>query len=484
MKLPLQSVYYPKSFLKLLLLAFGLVALPLVIAFVSAALYVDRIADEGRAAVSQAAQAARGSRELAEEVLALERVVRQYIILGDAGLLQDYDTLRARFKATTSELSLLPLDEAQLRGLNRTIDKEQALYEALRPRTAARPERKLLVDGYLELSGLARDVLDISNELIDREVGRLAGVSARARSVMFWQFAATIPVGLALAIALTYFVARPIRQIDAAIRRLGSGAFDRDVRVSGPADLRYLGERLDWLRRRLSGLEQEKARFLRHVSHELKTPLTALREGSELLADGSLGPLPDAQRDVALILRDKSVQLQTLIERLLQVQRATDGLSQMRLAPTRLDELAQRVAADHRLAADARGVRIELQLAPVLIEADADKLRVVIDNLLSNAIKYSPDGAAVTLGVAGDEGGAVLDVLDRGRGVPPDDSERIFDWFYQAAPAHHGRVAGTGLGLAIARELVLAHRGRIALVADAAPGAHFRVTLPAASVQA
>src|SRR3990172_5651453 len=110
--------YYPKSFLKLLLLAFGVVALPLLLGMVDVAVYVDRLTGQGRTAVVQAAQAARSSRMLMEQVTGLERVVRQYLVLGDAELLGDYDRLRGNFKATTSELSLLPLNEYQLRELN------------------------------------------------------------------------------------------------------------------------------------------------------------------------------------------------------------------------------------------------------------------------------------------------------------------------------------------------------------------------------
>src|SRR3954470_197813 len=126
------DIYYPKSFFKLLLIAFIVVTLPLVVAFVNAAVYVERLAEQSQTVVAQAAQSARGSRLLTEQVTQLERVVRQFLILGDAGLLDDYERLRRRFKTTTSELSLLPLDESQLQQLNRTIDKEDELFELLR----------------------------------------------------------------------------------------------------------------------------------------------------------------------------------------------------------------------------------------------------------------------------------------------------------------------------------------------------------------
>ena len=141
--------YYPRSFLSLLLLAFALVAAPLVVAFYNAAVYVEQLAGQSQTAVSQAAQASRGSRLLVEQTTALERVVRQYLILDDEELLNDYARLRANFKANTSELSLQPLDEPQLHELNNTIDKEQGLYEQLlgKPKTAA--DKKALVEGYV-----------------------------------------------------------------------------------------------------------------------------------------------------------------------------------------------------------------------------------------------------------------------------------------------------------------------------------------------
>src|SRR3989441_11255059 len=113
----------------------------------------------------------------------------------------------------------------------------------------------------------------------------------RAQRILWLQLAATIPLGVLLAAGVTLLIARPIRQLDQAIRRLGAGEFEGDIRVGGPADLKYLGGRLEGLRERLIELEQQKRLFLRHVSHELKTPLTALREGSEVLADETAGAL-------------------------------------------------------------------------------------------------------------------------------------------------------------------------------------------------
>ena len=470
--------YYPRSFLSLLLLAFALVATPLIVAFYNAAVYVEQLAGHSQTAVSQAAQASRGSRLLVEQTTALERVVRQYLILGDEDLLNDYRRLRTNFKANTSELSLQPLDELQLRELNKTIDKEQELYEQLLGKPATRAAKTALAEGYGALSDRAREVLRTSNALIDREVESMRRTGQRAQRTLWLQLAATIPLGILLAVGVTLVIARPVRQLDQAIRRLGAGEFGGDIRVGGPADLKYLGGRLEWLRQRLIDLEQEKRLFLRHVSHELKTPLTALREGSELLAEETTGPLSPGQRDIVGILQQKSVHLQRLIEDLLKYQRTEESIGRLELSAVRLDRVVVQVLGDHRLAAQARGIQADLRLDPVVLQADQDKLHAVVANLVSNAIKYSPDGGMISLALRREGEHVVFDVKDAGPGIPPGDRDRIFDWFYQGAGVPYGRVQGSGLGLAIAKEFVVAHGGRIEVVDETAGGAHFRVTLP------
>jgi two-component system sensor histidine kinase GlrK len=137
------------------------------------------------------------------------------------------------------------------------------------------------------------------------------------------------------------------------------------------------------------------------------------------------------------------------------------------------------VLDDHRLAVQARGIRADLRLDPVVLQADEEKLRAVAANLVSNAIKYSPDEGMISLALRREGDEVVFDVRDAGPGIPPEDRDRVFDWFYQGEDVHRGRVRGSGLGLAIAREFVVAHGGRIEVVKDLAAGAHFRVTLAA-----
>ncbi|HEY4729675.1 MAG TPA: HAMP domain-containing sensor histidine kinase, partial [Myxococcales bacterium] len=260
-------------------------------------------------------------------------------------------------------------------------------------------------------------------------------------------------------------------------RQLGGADFSRSIAVRGPEDLRYLGRRLDWLRRRLDEFETQKNRFLRHVSHELKTPLTALREGAELLHDEVAGPLAPPQRQVVAIMRDNSVKLQRLIEELLDYQRALHAAASLEVKPVMLDQLVAEAARAHHLAAQAKGLRLLVDAQPAMLEADPEKLRSIVDNLISNAVKFTPSGGVISVKARALAGEAVIEVMDSGPGVPPEERESIFNLFFRGRTKADTGVKGSGLGLAIARELVEAHGGEIAVVAGGA-GGHFRVTLP------
>jgi two-component system sensor histidine kinase GlrK len=473
--------YAPRSLFALLFAALLAVSLPLALALIRATVQVQALAEQGRQAVANSARAARTSRQLAEQAQSMERLARQYAVLGDKAQLNDYATVRERFKGSTSELSLLPLDEAQLIALNRTIDSEERLHERLLAGRPTPATRASLTSGYAALGEEAQQVLEIGNAVADREVDRLTRQASDSEEELQRLLLGALLLGALGATAVALLVARPLRSLDAAIRTLGDGDLSQAVAVRGPADLERLGSRLEWLRQRLVEVEEQKTLFLRHVSHELKTPLTSLREGAELLADGTAGTLNEAQQDIAAILRDKSRQLQRLIEALLDYQRAHAGLGQLLLAPLDFAALIDACIAEQRLAASARQIDIAAELPPLMLNGDAGKLRTVVDNLLSNAIRYSPAGGRIALHLSRQDEQAQLEVCDSGPGVPPADRERIFDWFFRGGAAAHGSVGGSGLGLGIARELVAAHGGSLSVVEEAhskLPGACFRLLLP------
>jgi two-component system sensor histidine kinase GlrK len=297
---------YPRSFLGLLIAGFTFALLPLVAALAYSAWKTERLAEQSRTAVYNASQAARASRALVNRIGSIERLAQQRALAEDPGIAADYERAHREFGAVAGELYALPLEGTQRDALDDAVKEEKALYDLLAGPGAGR-ERAAEVGRLAgELADQAYEVLAISNIVADREVERLrTSAEAVQRSLVLLVLFGTA-AALAMALALTRYIARPIAELDASIRQLGAADFIRPIQVRGPEDLMILGERLDWLRRRLAEVEAEKNRFLRHMSHELKTPLAALREGTELLRDEVAGALLPQQRQVVSIMRDNS----------------------------------------------------------------------------------------------------------------------------------------------------------------------------------
>src|SRR5712672_329753 len=292
-----------------------------------------------------------------------------------------------------------------------------------------------LINTFPQVSEMASNVSNRVSAQIDRELTSLQLATQRAQRNLFWETLLLVPLTLAVVGVFTYLFGRPIRAIDRAISELGRGTFSRPISIRGPADLERLAAQLEWLRGRLLDLAQEKNRFLRHMSHELKTPLANIREGTELLMDGAVGALDSNQREVAAILRENGIKLQRMIENLLSFsawQTSSVGLeaTQFRLRP-----VVKQVLENQQLTLVAQRVRLDVQVEDVTLVADRGKIRLILENLVSNAVKYSPKGGTIHLRARATGPQLVLDVADNGPGIPPEERGHVFDAFYTGRAA-------------------------------------------------
>jgi two-component system sensor histidine kinase GlrK len=448
------------------------------VALLHATWSLDQLVRQGQRALFETVRATQSSQQLADAIIDLERSARQYVIVGDASLMDVYNEKRTAYNAVAERLAGLNLEPLQRKRLVTLRAEEEQVDATLQQNPHDSTESADVVEKYDELSLIAKEMLMDNRRLVEREVEELEANGSRAQHVLFLQAAALMPAVMLLATFFAVLVARAIRRLDTAIRVLGDGNFTKPVQIVGPRDLEQLGERLDWMRTRLKEAEQEKTRFLRHISHELKTPLAAVRESAELLREEVVGVLNSQQREIASILRDNSLRLQKLIEDLLDFNVASSRASVLRLTTVNLRTLLDTVLSNYKIAAMARQLRVRTQLEDVQMTGDKEKLKTLIDNLVSNAIKYSPESGRlhVRLKTRGDE--AIIEVADSGPGIPQDEREKVFDAFYQCASTPISHVQGTGLGLSIAREYAHAHGGRIEVVDGPEGGACLRVTLP------
>ncbi len=465
------------SIRQLTVLGFLLVVLPLMFALASAMFQVDRLAAQMQQTVRDSAQAIEASRLITSQAFNMERSAQQYAVLRDPMLLERYQTQRLQLLDAIARLSELPLAQDLSAQVEALAQREQALHEQLQQWAREGDSEPRKLDPEKKLAELVRPIPQAVTQMVARNSAAMTEQIEDVQQMLFWQAVALIPLAFLLAGVFSVLITRPLRHLGREIRRLGAGELKTPVQVSGPQDVRELGEQLDWMRARLAELDQQKLQFLQHMSHELKTPLTAIREGSELLCDGVVGALTEDQKEVVSILRENSLQLQSQVESLLNFNLALAQDKPAQLKTVDLGTLVPEVVEKHRLAMRTRNIRVKTSLDTVSIEGEPEQLRTAFDNLLSNAIKYSPDGGEIEIRLECDAQQACLDVIDQGVGVDSQDVQQIFEPFYQGQQPARSPVKGTGLGLAIAQRYARLHNGRIRVM-HTRRGAHFRLCLP------
>jgi two-component system sensor histidine kinase GlrK len=472
----------PRTLLGLVLLGLAFVTLPLLIAIGNAVIKLGQLATESEAVLGDSATATLQNEKLASLLTSMERNARQYLQLQDVvasahELLTIYDSDQVSFEESLAALTSLPKDPDIAEQLRRLASTSKEVHWALHS-GANDASIDMVIEHFRVMNASARDVGQGMRRLIDSRLNDLEENTRSAQHALAWQSAALIPGTLVLVVLFLLLVGRPMRQVDRAIRELGEGDFSRTITVSGPNDIETLGRQLEWLRHRLKESTDEKNKFLRHMSHELKTPLANIREGTELLLDGSVGELDREQQEVTSILRDNGVKLQKLIENLLTFSAWQTQTASLELAEFELKPMVFGVLSQHRLPISNKKIKLNLKIAAIKVLADEGKLKLVLENLLSNAIKFTPNDGTIQVSAEMQDSELVIDVADNGPGVHPDDGNRIFEAFYQGRRAQGGPVGGTGIGLSVVAECIQAHGGSVTLVHGIHSGAHFQVRLP------
>lgn len=234
--------------------------------------------------------------------------------------------------------------------------------------------------------------------------------------------------------------------------------------------------------RREIAVARMQSDFVSAVSHEFRSPLTSIRQLSEILA---LGRIPNEQRRQVYYetLVRESTRLQRLIEGLLNFGRMEAGVRQYRFEPLDAGSLVSRVAAEFEPQVSAAGRHIEIEglEEPCVIEADPEALSVALRNLVDNALKYAPDCPTVRVQWAVENSQVAISVRDRGPGIPADEKKAIFRKFVRGSAALAANVKGSGVGLAMVHHIVAAHGGNVSLASEPGSGSVFTILLPLGS---
>ncbi|MCK2184659.1 ATP-binding protein [Halomonas getboli] len=468
----------PRSLLQLVLLAFLMVMLPLAVLMFQAGQALSELSRLADHSARQAVEETRRARTLGALALEMERGARQYAVVEQESLLDIYDERLAEYRRLLAKQRELLPDDPDVKALSGQLDRLAEL-----PGLPMEEFKNRLTD-FLPFAEHTEAMRHATNQRID---GRLDVIRQRAETVqhrLWWQTAALVSASLILMLLFTRLIVRPVRQLERRILGIGNtGKSTQPVPVQGPAELVSLDERLDWLSSRLDELEEQKQQFLRHMSHELKTPLASVREGSALLADGVAGEVTDHQREILDLIDASGSELQQLIEQLLDYNLLQHS---QRLETERLDvaTVVKEVLAKHHLALQQKGMAVHCFDGPRTWQLDRTATARILDNLISNAIAYGEDGGELEIRARTTQDWLIVEVANSGEPIPEEDRSRLFEAFYQGRIRRKGALKGSGIGLSVAADCARLQHGQLTLVEDDRLAVCFRLSLPSSMPQA
>jgi two-component system sensor histidine kinase BaeS len=306
----------------------------------------------------------------------------------------------------------------------------------------------------------------------------LAAFQEAVRTALLAALAAAIVAAVAVSLALSSRIAGPVTRLATAARRIAAGHHAERVPTGGAGEIGELASSFNVMTDSLEATERRRLQLVGDVAHELRTPLSTLDGYLEGLEDGVVAGGPETWQ----LLRRETARLTRLVNDLQDLWRAEAHQLPLKIQAVDASAVIREVVEQVRPAAAARHISLAMELpaAPLLVNADRDRVAQIVMNYLTNAIRYSPDGAAVSVAAhPGSE--VVITVRDDGPGLTLDQRAQVFERFYRIDPSRSRALGGAGIGLAIVRALAEAMNGR-AWAESAGPGrgSTFAVSLPGA----
>jgi signal transduction histidine kinase len=334
-----------------------------------------------------------------------------------------------------------------------------------------------------ESNALVERVQTVLERLIEdiHEAARAAQAEASRLEQRTWTgvmlaLGAAVVLALVGAGLLVARLTRSLRALSDATAAVAAGSFHEPLRVEGTDEVARLTRSFNTMAQRLRELDKVKETFLASVSHELRSPLTSMREAGHLLRDEIPGGLNLKQARLVGIIEAGADRLLRLVNQILDFSRLRAGVLPIERMPVALDQIVASAADELRPQAQEAGLAMEVERVGDRFEylGDQDRLVQVVVNLVSNAIRFTPRGGRVTIRVVDAGSELEIQVEDTGVGIPAMALPYIFGWYEQA----HRQRGGTGLGLPIVRGLVEAHGGRVTVESHEGKGSRFTVLLP------
>lgn len=463
-----------------MLTSFMLVSVPLIFAIVYALMAMDNYSKQAHKSVFQTIVVTENSRLVLERLVSMERSIRQYQVLKEASLLKAFSTHHQKLVDLINESQSEHLPANLNNQLQQLKQHETALFQLISAKENGKALSEKVLSQFADLAQQARKIIELGSKQQSLEVIALSEYESQVRQRLFFIVLASALLALGLSIFFVHYITRPIKKTRMQIQRLVKDDFETPIVIKGPKDLQELGENLEGLRQELKHLENEKQQFIRNISHELKTPLATLKEGSDLLSEELIGSLNAEQKEIVELMQVGNFNIMNLVANLLEYQKAVSMQSTLDSRFFSLSDLVASLQQEYQLLLQSKQLDFNVSLPETTLYADYEKLKVVLSNFISNAIKFSPQGGRVSISAEVSDNTLQLSVEDQGPGISEEIHQLIFKDFFQGQLQPASTMKGTGLGLAIVGYYVEQHHGEVLLLPpnETFPGARFVLVLP------
>jgi two-component system, NtrC family, sensor histidine kinase GlrK len=478
------------SLKSLIVLGFVIAVIPLFLAVMYAAFGMRETSALGRTINSQVFEQTKSIRLVMQKTSDIERKARLFVLLSDPAVRQpyeqkSYENTRASFKQALNELLSLHINNKITLLVNELSEKENLIYQQI---IGLEDEGNLQLPVDQVFQGLRESSNSLSREFeyhVEHDFNELRIQSESLEQGLLTKGAVLLVISFIFIALLLFMVSRSVRQLDAAIRRLGLGELDEPINVEGPSDLRYLGNRLEWLRTHLIGLEASKQQFMHNVALEIDQPLQNICASVGHLAnveDDDEKP-NSARQDIARQLSTNADKLRTVYGELVRYSQVNTKPEASRKASTNMKSLLESVIEDFQPRLQAKSISLKQLVRPIEILGIQEQLRSILEQLMLNAVRYSPVGGEIRIMLRGSGKLMELEVEDEGPGIDPDERPHVFEPFFRGKTIQGNENAeglGLGLGLAIVKEYVANHQGKVDIIDPRQDqnGARIRIQLP------
>ncbi len=316
---------------------------------------------------------------------------------------------------------------------------------------------------------------------IDRKMRALEATGKRATEMALVMTVTTLLVGLFISLVITQSINKPLSLLKKRTREIAQkGVFDGYLNLSSPPEVKDLASSFNFMCAKLKKLDQMKADFFSHISHDLRTPLTSIREGTTLLLEGVGGTITDKQKRLLTIIVEESNRLIRSVNSLLDLSKMEAGIMPEDFEKTNIAPLINQVIFEIEPIVEGKNIEVAGKIADTLPKVNVSRERIlqVLRNLLGNAVKFTPERGTIGVNAYASDHEIIVSVVDTGPGIPEKKLFSIFDKFYQASTKDRKETGGTGLGLCIAKNIINAHGGKIWAETKLNQGSIFTFTLP------